>query len=194
MRPQRQPTHQQHFWCSKVSAVRQRSGMVPLSYRSPCECRQDWRLEPEDHKWPIALRKLVNLGQRQHCDNRYLQRCFSNRGMLVESSFLWPAPSSFRIRLIWMCFVCSLAKQYTALKWKDAISAFPFSQGSAEPLDRWGEKTKHNLISYFLSITSSKNYCNWIVYVKIIVSRRWDDFFRQCISAESLHSVITYSF
>ena len=28
---------------------------------------------------------------------------------------------------------------------------FPVSQGSAEPLDRWGEKTKHRLIPYFLS-------------------------------------------
>jgi len=35
-----------------------------------------------------------------------------------------------------MCFVCSLAKQHTVFKSQDAISGFPVSQGSAEPLDR----------------------------------------------------------
>jgi len=29
------------------------------------------------------------------------------------------------------------------------------------------------MISYFLSNTSAKNYCNRIGYVKIIASRRW---------------------
>jgi len=32
----------------------------------------------------------------------------------------------------------------------------------------------HHLIFYFLSNTSVKNYHNWIVYVKIIASQRWD--------------------
>jgi len=32
------------------------------------------------------------------------------------------------------------------------------------------------MISYFLSNTSSKNYRNRIVYVKITASRRWDVF------------------
>jgi len=77
-----------------------------------------------------------------------------------------------------MCFVCSLANQHTVFKWKDAISAFPVSQGSAEPLDRWGRKTMHRLISYFLSNTSAKNYRNRIMYVKIIASQTrevfWD--------------------
>jgi len=75
-----------------------------------------------------------------------------------------------------MCFVCFLTKQHTVFEWKDAISGFPVSQGSAEALDRWGEKTKHRLISYFLSNTSAKNYRNRIVYVKIIASRMWDVF------------------
>ena len=51
-------------------------------------------------------------------------------------------------------------------------SAFLISQGNAETLDRWGGKTKHRLISYFLSNTSTKNYRNRIVYVKIMASRR----------------------
>jgi len=33
---------------------------------------------------------------------------------------------------------------------------FPISQGNAEALDRWGGKTKHHLISYFLSNNSAK--------------------------------------
>ena len=50
------------------------------------------------------------------------------------------------------------------------------SQGNAEALDRWGGKTKHRLISYFLSKTSAKNYRNRFVSVKIIASWRWDVF------------------
>jgi len=46
----------------------------------------------------------------------------------------------------------------------------------AEALDRWDGKTKHHLISYFLSNTSAKNYHNRIVYVKIIASQRWNVF------------------
>ena len=44
---------------------------------------------------------------------------------------------------------------------------FPISQDNAEALDRWGGKTEHRLISYFLSNTSAKNYRNQIVYVKL---------------------------
>jgi len=47
-------------------------------------------------------------------------------------------------------------------------SGFPISQGNAEALERWGGKTKHHLISYLLSNTSAKKYCNRIVYVKTI--------------------------
>ena len=41
-------------------------------------------------------------------------------------------------------------------------SGFALSQGNAEALDRRGGKTKHRLISYFLSNTSAENYRNWI--------------------------------
>ena len=75
-----------------------------------------------------------------------------------------------------MCFVCSLAKQHTMFKRKDAISGFSVLQGSAEPLDRRGGKTKHRLISYFLSDTFAKNCRNRIVHVKIIASQTWDVF------------------
>jgi len=55
-------------------------------------------------------------------------------------------------------------------------SGFPISQGNTEVLDRWDGKTKHHLISNFLSSTSAKNCHNWILYVKIIASQRWNVF------------------
>jgi len=60
-------------------------------------------------------------------------------------------------------------------------SGFPLLQSNAEALERWGGKTKLRLISYFLSNTSAKNYCNWILYVKIIASQRWDIFSRHSV-------------
>ena len=59
-------------------------------------------------------------------------------------------------------------------------SGFPISQSNAEALDRWGGKIKHRLISYFLSNTSAKNYCNRIVYVKTIATQMWDVFETRC--------------
>jgi len=53
-------------------------------------------------------------------------------------------------------------------------SGFPLSQGNAEALDRWGGKTKHSLVSYFLNSTSAKNYRNRIVCIKTIASLKWD--------------------
>ena len=55
-------------------------------------------------------------------------------------------------------------------------SEFPISPGSAEPLNRWGGKTKYRLISYFLINTSAKYYRHRIVYVKIKANQRWDVF------------------
>jgi len=52
---------------------------------------------------------------------------------------------------------------------------------ASEALDRWGGKTNHCLISYFLSNTSVKHYRNRVVYVKIIASRRWDVFLRHSV-------------
>jgi len=55
-------------------------------------------------------------------------------------------------------------------------SGFPLLQGNAKTLDRWGGKTKHHLIFYFLRNTSAKNYHNRIVYVNI-ASQRLNVFF-----------------
>ena len=59
-------------------------------------------------------------------------------------------------------------------------SGFPPSQGNAEALDRWGRKTKHHLISYFLS-NSTKNYRNWIMYVRLYQVKGGTYFQTQCI-------------
>ena len=64
-------------------------------------------------------------------------------------------------------------KKHAAFKWKDAISGFPVSPGSAEALVRWGGKIKYILIAYFLG-----NIChNRTVYVKIIASCKGGTFF-----------------
>ena len=55
-------------------------------------------------------------------------------------------------------------------------SGFPISQGNAEALDRWGGKTKHHMIPYFLGNISAKHYRNRIVYAKTIASQRWNVF------------------
>ena len=60
-------------------------------------------------------------------------------------------------------------------------SGFPISQGNAEALKKWGGKTKHRMISYFLCNTSTKNYRNRIVYVKTRASQMWDVFETRCI-------------
>jgi len=57
-------------------------------------------------------------------------------------------------------------------------SGIPISQGNAEALDRWGGKTKHRMISYFLSDTSAKNYRNPIMYVKIYSKSKVGRFLR----------------
>jgi len=51
------------------------------------------------------------------------------------------------------------------------LLGFLFRKVNAEALDVEDWKTKHHLISYFLSNTSAKNYRNRIVYVKIIYSK-----------------------
>jgi len=73
-------------------------------------------------------------------------------------------------------------------------SGFPLSQGKTDALDRWGGKTKHHLISYFLSNTSAKSYRNRIVYINIIASQRWDVFLRHSVEqSEFRTSSITKS-
>jgi len=48
-------------------------------------------------------------------------------------------------------------KKHAAFKWKDAISGFPVSPGSAEALVRCGGKVKYILIAYFLRNICAKN-------------------------------------
>ena len=94
--------------------------------------------------------------------------------------------------IIWMCFVCLLEEQHTMLKWKEAVSVFAVSQGSAEPLDRWCWKTNHRLISYFLSNTSAENYLNRIMYDNIITSQTrdvfWDGVYIQNTNGTYIHT------
>jgi len=43
------------------------------------------------------------------------------------------------------------------------------------------------MILYFPSNISAKNYHNWIVYVNIIASRRWDVFFRHDVCDSTVY-------
>ena len=72
--------------------------------------------------------------------------------------------------ITWICFVCLLTSN-KVFKWKDGISRFPVSSGSAETLVRISGKLKHLLISCFLSNTSTANWQNGFMYVKVIGSR-----------------------
>jgi len=98
--------------------------------------------------------------------------------------------------IIWMCFVCLLEEQHTMLKWKEAVSVFAVSQGSAEPLDRWCWKTNHRLISYFLSNTSAENYLNRIMYDNIITSQTrdvfWDGVYIQNTNGTYIHTYVIF--
>jgi len=49
-----------------------------------------------------------------------------------------------------------VTKSHAAFKWKDAISGFSVSPGSAEALVRWGGKIKYVLIAYFLGNTKKR--------------------------------------
>jgi len=68
-------------------------------------------------------------------------------------------------------------KKHVAFKWKDAISRFPVSPGSAEALVRCAGKIKYILIAYFLGNICAKNYRNQTVYVKINASCKGGTFF-----------------
>ena len=70
-----------------------------------------------------------------------------------------------------------LVKKRAAFKWKNAISGFPVSPGSAEVLVRWGGKIKYILIACFLGNICAKNCHNRTVYVKITASCKGGTFF-----------------
>jgi len=62
---------------------------------------------------------------------------------------LWPGD-------IFNCVSCFLVKKHATFKWKEPISEFPVSPGSAEALVRWGGKIKYILIVYFLGNICAK--------------------------------------
>jgi len=68
-------------------------------------------------------------------------------------------------------------KKHAAFKWKDAISGFPVSPGSAEALVGRGGKIKYILIAYFLGNICAKNCHNRTVYIKIIAICKSGTFF-----------------
>jgi len=74
-----------------------------------------------------------------------------------------------------LCFVF-FVKKLAAFKWKDTISGFPVSPGSAEAIVRCGWKIRYVLTAYFLGNIFTKNCCNRTVYVKIIARQSWDVF------------------
>jgi len=67
--------------------------------------------------------------------------------------------------------LCFFGKKNAAFKWKDALSGFSVSPGSAEALVKWGGEIKYVLIAYFLGNILAKNCCNRTVYVKIIADQ-----------------------
>jgi len=86
---------------------------------------------------------------------------------------LWPGG------ILKLCFVF-FSEKHAAFKWKDTISGFPVSPGSAEALVRWGGKIKYILIAYFRGNICAKNCHNRTMCVKMIASERWDVFETQC--------------
>jgi len=83
---------------------------------------------------------------------------------------LWPGD-------IFNCVSCFLVKKHAAFKWKDAISGFPVSQGSAEALVMCAGKINHIFIAYFLGNIYAKKCRSQTVYVKIIGSCKGGTFF-----------------
>jgi len=77
-------------------------------------------------------------------------------------------------------------KKHAAFKWKDAISGFCVSPGSAEALVMCGGKIKYILIAYFLG-----NIYDRTVYVKIIASCKGGTFFWDTVYM--LHSSMDYA-
>jgi len=71
-----------------------------------------------------------------------------------------------------------LVKKRATFKWKDAISGFPVSPGSAEALVRWGGKIKYVLIALLSGQHFRQNLlqsnCVCKDYSKSNVGRFWD--------------------
>jgi len=141
-----------------------------------CACELGLPGKTENTKIAFALTVLV------HCQNS-TSCCFSRLKFRLLYDSLNLVINAFSLGLFGGMIqekgsrqCCSSWTVLHAQSTSVLSSGFPLSRGNAEALDRWGGKTKHRLISYFFSNTSAKKYCNWIVYVKIIASHRWDVF------------------
>jgi len=104
--------------------------------------------------------------------------CSLHRSCLVHRRSCW----QWRVVQLWpgdflTVFRVFLVKKHAAFEWKDAISAFPVSPGSAEALVKCGGKIKYILIACFLGNICAKNCRNRTVFVKIIASCNGGAFF-----------------
>jgi len=92
-----------------------------------------------------ATDTVADLANTEHVSNR-------QQDAMLPSYVLSGAPSrsfwQWRVVQLWpgdilkLCFVF-MAKKHAAFKWKDAISGFPVSPGSAEALVRYGGEKVH---------------------------------------------------
>jgi len=132
-----------------------------------------WQTWLTQRMWVTHSRMLCSLPRS--CLVLPLDRFDSERWFSSDQVIFWPGD-------IFNCVSCFLAKKHASFKWKDAISGFPVSPGSAKALVRCGGKIKYILIAYFLGNICAKNCRNRTVYVKIIASSKGGTFFEtQCI-------------
>jgi len=125
-----------------------------------------------------ATDSVTDMANTEHVGN-------TQQDAMLPSYVLYGAPSrsfwQWWVVQLWRgdilnCVSCFLVKKHAAFKWKDAISGFLVSPGSAEALVRCGGKIKYILIAYFLGNIYAKNCHSRTVYIKIIASQRWEVF------------------
>ena len=110
-------------------------------------------------------------------DSRML--CSLPRSCLVHPVDRFDSEGWFSFdQVIFLTVFIFLVKKHASFRWKDVISGFPVSPGSAEALIRWGGEIKYILIAYFLGNICAKNCRNRTVHVKIIASCKGGTFLR----------------
>jgi len=133
-------------------------------------------------RWKYSTQKSQKVAIWAPCHISYIY-IFATKVLSVASSRsfwqwrtvqLWPGD-------IFNCVSCFLVKKHAAFEWKDAISGFPVSPGSAEALVRWGGKIKYIFIAHFLGNIYANNCRNRTVYVKIIASYKGVTFLRHSV-------------
>jgi len=120
----------------------------------------------------------------------------------IMSGHIWCTPSvALTVRggwgvTRWFCnmFRVFLVKKHATFKWKDAISRFPVSPGSAEALLKWGGKIKHHLIAHFLSNVCAKKCQNRFMSVRVIPRKSSDIFFWETVYTRTQMALIGISF